>query len=186
RYRMVPPFGRAVIRRFVGNASAMKKMAARNFEDLLQAISLRIDIIQCAIPVFEGLLPEPHNQTVLALLFTFGEWHALAKLRMHASPLINRLSEATTQLGRQLRYFVKHVCPRYDTRELPNEEAARGRRKARKSKTKSTPVPHKRATTGPANAKQMNLNTYKLHSLGDYVHYITTFGTSDSYSTQTV
>lgn len=33
---MVPPFGRAVIRRFGANASAMKKMAARNFEDLLQ------------------------------------------------------------------------------------------------------------------------------------------------------
>ncbi|KAJ7858888.1 hypothetical protein B0H13DRAFT_2356314 [Mycena leptocephala] len=31
----------------------------------------------------------------------------------------------------------------------------------------------------------MNLNNYKLHALGDYVCYITVFGTSDSYSTQT-
>ncbi|KAJ6619167.1 hypothetical protein B0H10DRAFT_1794003 [Mycena sp. CBHHK59/15] len=76
RYRMVPPLGQAVIRRFDANASAMKKMAARNYEDLLQ----------CAIPVFEGLLPEPHNNTVLNLLFTFAEWHVLAKLRMHTTP----------------------------------------------------------------------------------------------------
>jgi hypothetical protein len=33
---MVPTFGRSTIRRFVNNASAMKKLAARNFEDLLQ------------------------------------------------------------------------------------------------------------------------------------------------------
>lgn len=36
RYRKVPPFGRGTIRRFHTNASAMKKLAARDFEDLLQ------------------------------------------------------------------------------------------------------------------------------------------------------
>lgn len=36
RYRKVPTFGRGTIRRFDGNASAMKKLAARDFEDLLQ------------------------------------------------------------------------------------------------------------------------------------------------------
>lgn len=36
RYRQVPPFGKGVIRRFTGNASAMRKLAARDFEDLLQ------------------------------------------------------------------------------------------------------------------------------------------------------
>ena len=35
-YRRVPTFGRDTIRRFSGNASAMKKLAARDFEDLLQ------------------------------------------------------------------------------------------------------------------------------------------------------
>ena len=33
---MVPTFGRSTIRRFASNASEMKKLAARNFEDLLQ------------------------------------------------------------------------------------------------------------------------------------------------------
>jgi len=36
RYRSVPTFGRSTIRRFSENASSMKKMAARNYEDLLQ------------------------------------------------------------------------------------------------------------------------------------------------------
>ena len=36
RYRAVPTFGRSTIRQFTENASAMKKLAARNYEDLLQ------------------------------------------------------------------------------------------------------------------------------------------------------
>ncbi|KAK7064901.1 hypothetical protein R3P38DRAFT_3302318 [Favolaschia claudopus] len=177
RYRMVPPFGRAVIRRFGSNASAMKKMAARNFEDLLQ----------CAIPVFENLLPEPHNKTVLDLLFNLAEWHALGKLRMHTTPLIARLSEATSSLGRSLRYFTNHTCSQFDTRELPKEEAARGRRNARKKKTRPTPVRQQAASSGStaSNKKTFNLDTYKLHALGDYIHYIPFIGTSDSWSTQT-
>jgi hypothetical protein len=36
RFRTVPTFGRGTIRRFGGNVSAMKKLAARDFEDILQ------------------------------------------------------------------------------------------------------------------------------------------------------
>lgn len=36
RYRQVPTFGRDTIRRFSKNASDMKRIAARDFEDLLQ------------------------------------------------------------------------------------------------------------------------------------------------------
>ena len=36
RFRLVPTFGRSTIRRFSTNASEMKKLAARNYEDLLQ------------------------------------------------------------------------------------------------------------------------------------------------------
>ena len=37
-----------------------------------------------------------------------------------------------------------------------------------------------------ARPKLFNLNTYKLHALGDYVHTIHMFGTTDSYTTQIV
>ena len=36
RYRQTPTFGLATIRKFSANSSEMKRMAARNFEDLLQ------------------------------------------------------------------------------------------------------------------------------------------------------
>lgn len=35
-YRKMPTFGRDTIRKFNNNASGMKKLAARDFEDLLQ------------------------------------------------------------------------------------------------------------------------------------------------------
>jgi hypothetical protein len=46
-YRQIPSFGRDSIRRFVANCSEMKKMVARDFENLLQVsmiIFLEIDI----------------------------------------------------------------------------------------------------------------------------------------------
>jgi hypothetical protein len=36
RYRKVPTFGRDTIRKFSNNASGMKNLAGRDFEDLLQ------------------------------------------------------------------------------------------------------------------------------------------------------
>jgi hypothetical protein len=39
RFRNVPTFGRGTIRKFTSNASAMKRFAAHDFEDLLQVCS---------------------------------------------------------------------------------------------------------------------------------------------------
>ena len=36
RFRLIPTFGRDTIRKFTGDTSAMKKMSARHFEDILQ------------------------------------------------------------------------------------------------------------------------------------------------------
>lgn len=89
RFRRVPTFGRDNIRRFVGNMADMKKLGARDLEDLTQ----------CSIPVFEGLLPEPFNSTLMDLLWDLATWHALAKLRMHTSSTIVHLERVTTALG---------------------------------------------------------------------------------------
>ncbi|KAJ7144084.1 hypothetical protein C8R44DRAFT_554545, partial [Mycena epipterygia] len=181
RYRMVPTLGHSTIRRFVNNTSAMKKLAARNYKDLLQ----------CAIPVFEGLLPEKHDKNVLDLLFLLAYWHSLAKLRLHTGFTLGRLDEVTASLGCQLRHFAKHTCPWFNTKELPSEEAARGRRTAKKAaaaaKKAGTAAPGaKSAQTGGSSSKMFNLFTYKVHALGDYIRRIRFFGTTDSYSTQTV
>ncbi|KAF5384836.1 hypothetical protein D9615_000907 [Tricholomella constricta] len=174
RYRMVPVFGRSTIRRFSDNASAMKKLAARNYEDLLQ----------CAMPVFEGLLDEPHNSQVLDLLFTLAEWHSLAKLRLHTDSTIQLLDQCTTDLGRQLRKFTRNVCSAFDTRELPREVASRGRQKAKKKKTTLAATADEPAAKMPPKKKSFNMFTYKIHALGDYTRTIKWFGTTDSYSTQ--
>jgi len=46
RYRNVPTFGRGTIRRFHKNASAMKKLAGRDFEDLLQVSNVPFYFIE--------------------------------------------------------------------------------------------------------------------------------------------
>lgn len=112
------------------------------------------------------------------------EWHANAKLRLHTDSTVATLKELTRSLGSRIRHFAHKVCPLYDTRELPREEAARARRRAKKAAQGQTndPATQKR---GPLR-KVFNLVTYKLHALGDYVAHILRFGTTDSYSTQTV
>ncbi|RDB29792.1 hypothetical protein Hypma_014062 [Hypsizygus marmoreus] len=118
RFRQIPTFGRDTIRRFSSNVSELKQMAARNYEDFLQ----------CAIPVFEGLLPEPHNSKILRLLFHFAHWHGLAKLRMHSDKTLAIQDNETTILGNNFRVFQAEVCPSFQTRELAREAAARNRR----------------------------------------------------------
>ncbi|KIJ09067.1 hypothetical protein PAXINDRAFT_17835 [Paxillus involutus ATCC 200175] len=117
RYRLVPTFGRDTIRRFQNNVSEMKQMAARNFEDLLQ----------CAIPVFEKLIPERHNSQVMQLLFYLCYWHGLAKLRMHTDETLDIMMMVTSKLSTRLCKFVAETCPVFSTKELRREaESAEG------------------------------------------------------------
>lgn len=145
--------------------------------------------MQCALPVLEGLYPDPdHDKRIQNLVFVMAEWHANAKLRLHTDSTVLSLKELTRALGTMLRYFAGKVCPVYDTRELPREEAARVRRRAKKASRKegSTSTSDTvRTASGPLR-KAFSLITYKLHALGDYVAHILRFGTTDSYSTQTV
>jgi hypothetical protein len=64
RYRKVPTFGHGTIQHFASNASGMKKLAAHDYEDLLQVRMFHLAMLislkccdQCAIPVFEVLCP---------------------------------------------------------------------------------------------------------------------------------
>jgi hypothetical protein len=86
---------------------------------------------QCAIPTFEGLLPPQHDKIVMTLLYRLAEWHALAKLRMHADTTLDLLDSITTILGQEFRQFRRTVCSAYATKDLPKEHAARQRKKQR-------------------------------------------------------
>jgi hypothetical protein len=124
--------------------------------------------------VFEGLLPEHHNSIVMDLLFELATWHAFAKLRLHTASTLNALDDSTTRLGRLLRQFTSKTCAAFQTRELPSEEAARGRRQAAlaakgQSVTKDTNVIKR---DKGSKSKLFSLSTYKIHALGDYVKAI--------------
>ncbi|KAH6881005.1 hypothetical protein BKA70DRAFT_1342256 [Coprinopsis sp. MPI-PUGE-AT-0042] len=125
RYRHIPSFGRDTIRKFSKNASECKRRAARDYEDLLQ----------CSIAAFEGLLPSPHNEIVMELLFLLCNWHALAKLRMHHDQTLEMLEQTTVMLASQFRKFQQETCQRVVTVELQREAQARARRAASKATT---------------------------------------------------
>lgn len=142
-------------------------------------------VLQCAIPVFDGLLPEPHNTTILSLLYTCGEWHGLAKLRMHTDSTLKLLDNETILMGTRLRYFANTTCEVFDTKELKQEVAARNRRQGKNKNPQQTPSSNIDYTPG-ARQKKYHLRTIKHHFLGDNVNHIRRFGTTDSISTEPV
>jgi hypothetical protein len=124
--------------------------------------------------------------------------HGLAKLRLHTSSTLKMLKSLTAKLGTQLRHFAQ-LTKDLDVRETP-EEYARQRKWAEANKASSM-LKHKQAAHGHRNTTTnldkdtsndgrrqctLNLNTYKMHALGDYVRTIEEYGTTDSYSTQIV
>lgn len=126
---------------------------------------------------------------------------------MHSKYTLDMLHLQTITLGQQLRKFETEVCPRYKTYETPKENAARVRTLVRRKQKRaatlgvvasgsstSLPIaeggvpiddPHIGAESTKKELK-FNLNTSKIHALGDYVSEIKAYGTTDSYSTQLV
>jgi hypothetical protein len=123
----------------------------------------------------------------------------MAKLRLHTETTDQDLDNSTGRLGDIVRDFEKTVCPEYDTYDLPTEEAARSRRRTRKS---VAPLPthvhadseddedeqtqKKGKTKVKRKIRQFKLDSYKLHSLGGYAKAIRQYGTTDNYNSQTV
>ena len=138
--------------------------------------------------MFEDLLPEPHNTRLLKLLFTMAYWHGFGGLHMHTDATTEILDNLTTLLGQRLRDFKLITCAEYATRELKREAEQRQRRE---EKSKLTRLSSSKPAPGPASGdnrrlKTLNLDTFKLHVLGDYVWSIRTRGSTDSYSTRLV
>lgn len=117
---------------------------------------------------------------MLNLLFALATWHALAKLRLHTDSTLCLLQQSTTEIGALLRKFSETVCPSYSTKDLPRETEARAR-KVQKADTIGTST-----TAVTTKLRSFNMNTYKMHALGDYTTTIRRLGTSESWSTQVV
>jgi hypothetical protein len=125
--------------------------------------------------VFEDLLPKQENAKILQLLFCLSHWHALAKLRLHSDLTLILLDEETGDLGGRLGHFRDDICPKFETHELHREADARQKAQV---KNGSSNAPSSKRPKG------FNLNTYKVHSIGDYVDTIRQSGTTDSYTTE--
>ncbi|KAG8692955.1 hypothetical protein FRC09_010842, partial [Ceratobasidium sp. 395] len=172
RFRQVPTFCNSTIRKFSEDVASLKRLAARDLEDILQ----------CCMPVFKGLMPESIDSQVQRLLFTLSYWHALAKLRQHTSKSLKKLSEVAIRLGNELRDF-KKATDDMEIFETPREYTARQRKAAART-TNQRSTTKKPAQTGRKRC-QLNLNTPKFHAVGHYVAIIAKYGTTDSFSTQT-
>ncbi len=126
----------------------------------------------------------------MELLWSLLLWHALAKLHTHTETTVTMLEYVTTDLCNRIRAF-ERKCRRIDTRELPGEAAARGRRKARQLLAKkgpmdAEPAQGKKPRRKQKKQKRINLETFKLHNLPHYAGWIRWMGTTDNYSTQVV
>jgi hypothetical protein len=149
-------------------------------------------LYQCSIPVFEYLLPKKDDRIVRRLLFELGTWHGLAKLRLHTETTVTDLENSATRLGNLLRKFKSDVCSDYGTKDLPSEEAARGRRKAAKALKAGgeTKTPGMAANSSGKKKKskyrEFTMETYKLHGLPDYPAAIRAFGVTENTSTKNV
>jgi hypothetical protein len=125
-----------------------------------------------------------HNKRLIKLLYRAAEWHGFAKLRMHTQATLDHLDSLTKEYGRLMRSFRDLTCSQFDTKELPREVDTRKRAQqhahARGLGTVS------QAVSVARRRKTLNLFMPKFHALGDYVHTIQIFGSTDSYSTQVV
>ena len=124
----------------------------------------------------------------MTLLFLLCHWHGLAKLHMHTDDTLRLMESITVKLGNHLHTLTNETCSAFSTKELRHEAEAQTRRQGcetlRKLGNASSQQNDAQAPT--RKAKTLNLQTYKLHALGDYPEQIQTYGMTDSYSMQPV
>ncbi|KAG6824796.1 hypothetical protein H0H92_005805 [Tricholoma furcatifolium] len=173
-YRRVSTFGRSTIRQFSNNVSEMKKLAGRDFEDILQ----------CAGPCFEGFFQRQIDSRIQDLLFIAAAWHASAKLRLHTDSTLDIFRGLTREFTQQIRHFSTVICPQFDTVETPAEAARSLRATATKMKRNGDIGPILSTSGGKRMAKHFKTDTPKFHSIVHYPESIARYGTTDSYSTQ--
>jgi hypothetical protein len=104
---------------------------------------------------------------------------------MHTDATLAILDHETSALGNQLREFQCKTCPAFQTRELKREMDARKRRKHKQGVTVDSSTLDNSPAADQRQSKTLNLQTYKVHALGDYVATIMHYGTTDSYTTET-
>jgi hypothetical protein len=117
------------------------------------------------------------------MLFIVALWHGFGKMKIHTDISAQIFRGMTTELGRVLRQYKRKVCSHFHTQETPAEYTRRMHRFAKQGEQATLNTDNRRSRTVK---KEYNDNTYKHHSLGDYVDAIIRFGATPSLSSQTV
>ncbi|KAK0498196.1 hypothetical protein EDD18DRAFT_1071292, partial [Armillaria luteobubalina] len=123
----------------------------------------------CTIPCFEGLLSPKLDTLILDLIFLFACWHAHAKLQLHTESSLSVFTCLTSQLRSLIAH---HEINASKKKGMTIKHVGQAVAKGKISMAKLT--------------KKFSLSTYKYHAMGDYPAMICAFGTTDSYSTQSV
>ncbi|TFK16733.1 hypothetical protein FA15DRAFT_761328 [Coprinopsis marcescibilis] len=159
-FRQIPTFGVDTICKFAENTSEMKKLAARDFKDILQ----------CCIAVFEDLLSEQDdNKQVLTLLYKTAEYHTYAKMHLHTESTLRDLEAVTSEFGRQIHQF-------REEQQISTAPQSYHR--------KHFAVFELSSNATRENQEPLSLLKGSFHSLRDYALFIRLFGGSDSISMQ--
>ena len=116
----------------------------------------------------------------MKVLYRTAEWHGFAKLRMHTDTTIGCLEMLTKEFGQLMRQFHNTTCSEFETIELPHEVAACKRQQQRVQD--GAPNSRPSSLLSHRKLKTLNLLTPKFHFLGDYVHTIRMFGSTDNFS----
>lgn len=112
------------------------------------------------------------------------DWHSLAKLSVHTESTLSELELLTSAIGFHLRKFTDLISQSVDAYETPGEVRKRLKRNAATSASTGGKGGKKSHTARII--KSFNLNTSKLHALGDYVQHLKQFGPAGLISTQAV
>ncbi|KAG2337979.1 hypothetical protein BDR05DRAFT_1004601 [Suillus weaverae] len=161
RFREVPMFGNSTIRKFSDNTSEMKHLAAHDFKDILQ----------CTIPIFEGLFPAKHDAAVQSLLYQFTQWHT------QPSPFSKKRSANYLECygGFETAPALPSIlwsCP--GRKRLANEGLLNSMK---------LEIPLRNLVDRGLRSSTW-APMYKFHAMGDYVRTIKLFRTMDSFTTQ--
>jgi hypothetical protein len=113
---------------------------------------------------------------------------------MHTDETLEIFDRVTIQIGSEFRTFNNQTCPAFDTCELRREVNARKRRRLKRATSKKSSgircqsaMPNFAASEADEPLpKTLNVQKYTHHSLGDYPDMIRQFGTTDSFSTESV
>ena len=101
--------------------------------------------------------------------------------------ILSFFNNTIAHLSHSIWKFQATTCFTYQTIELPQESASHAQRHAALvAKDPQHATGHRNATISTPKIKKLNLSTYKYHALGDCPDTIRWYGTTDSYSTQTV